>query len=121
MAPRGFASGWFGVRCLFQWPQQGCYEERITIWQASSFEDAIRKAEFEATEYADTHALLYLGLAQGFWMVGEDVTEGSEVFSLLRQSDLGVDAYLEEYFDTGTERQQHWQADPDVPRETSPG
>jgi hypothetical protein len=32
--------------------------------------------------------------------------EGSEVFSLMRQSDLPSDQYLTEFFDTGKERQQ---------------
>jgi len=30
---------------------------------------------------------------------------GAEVFSLLRESDLEPDAYLDAFFDTGTERQ----------------
>lgn len=78
------------------------------MWQAGSYEEAIRKAEFEAGEYAETHDLLYLGLAQGFWVYGDQIGEGSEVFSLVRQSDLGVEEYLEAFYDSGNERQRHW-------------
>jgi hypothetical protein len=108
-APSDFASGWFGVRCLFQWRGQGCFEERITMWRATSFEEAIRKAEFEAANYADTNDLIYLGLAQGFWVFEDRITDGTEVFSLVRESDLDVESYLDAFYDSGSERQRHWQ------------
>jgi hypothetical protein len=105
---RDLASGWFGVRCIFRWLDSPYFEERITIWKADSFDAAIEKAEFEAAEYAETNGLLYLGLAQGFWIYGSRITEGTEVFSLLRGSDLGTEDYLDTFFDTGSERQSHW-------------
>ncbi len=111
-ATKDFASGWFGVRCLFQWKERGSYEERITMWRAGSFEEAIRKAEFEAADYAETNDLIYLGLAQGFWVFGERIVDGTEVFSLVRDSDLGVEAYLDTFYDSGAERQRHWREDP---------
>jgi hypothetical protein len=82
------------------------------MWRAESFAEAIRKAEFEAADYAETNDLIYLGLAQGFWVFGDRISEGSEVFSLVRQSDLGVDEYLETFYDSGSERQSHWGQDP---------
>jgi hypothetical protein len=107
----GLANGWFGVRCFFQWRQQSCFEERITVWKAANYEEAIRKAEFEAIEYAEANKLIYLGLAQGFWIFGDSITEGTEVFSLVRETELGIEDYLETFYDTGQERQRHW-ADP---------
>jgi hypothetical protein len=108
MGARDFAAGWFGVRCIFQSLQQTSYEERITVWKADSFDAAIRKAEFEAAEYAEANGLIYLGLAQGFWIFGNEITEGTEVFSLLRMSELKTDDYLDTFYDTGQERQSHW-------------
>jgi transglutaminase-like putative cysteine protease len=105
---RDFAAGWFGVRCIFQWRHQATYEERITVWHADSFDAAIRKAEFEASEYAEANELIYLGLAQGFWIFGNQIAEGTEVFSLLRMSDLKTDDYLDTFYDSGQERQSHW-------------
>lgn len=116
MEPISFPPGWFGVRCIFQWPQRECYEERVTMWRAQSFEEAIRKAELEAAEYAETHRAAYLGLAQAFRIYDDHISEGSEVFSLLRPSELGVDDYLETFYDTGEERQLHLRAG--TPRST---
>lgn len=50
---------WYSVRCIFKHPsrhdmtKRGLYEERVTIWKANSFEEAIENAELEAKEYAD--------------------------------------------------------------------
>jgi hypothetical protein len=111
MGTRDLASGWFGVRCIFRWLDSACFEERITLWKSDTFDGAIAKAEFEAGEYAEANGLIYLGLAQGFWIFGEQITEGTEVFSLLRGSDLDTEDYLDTFFDTGSERQSHWSED----------
>jgi hypothetical protein len=47
----------------------------------------------------------YLGLAQAY-RLGDPPGDGAEVFSLVRGSDLGDEAYLDTFFDTGTERQR---------------
>jgi hypothetical protein len=46
----------------------------------------------------------YLGLAQAY-RLADDVGHGAEVYSLIRDSDLEPEAYLDAYFDTGAERQ----------------
>ena len=104
---------WYAVRCIFAvgWPPEAAgkiYEERITLWQASSFDEAIARAEAEAEEYASTieeSPSTYLGLAQAFRLF-ESPADGAEVFSLMRESELAPDEYLTTYFDTGAERQQ---------------
>jgi hypothetical protein len=93
---------WFAVRCIFV--HEGLtYEERITIWKASSFNEAYALAEGEAHEYAaDGDRVRYVGLAQAFRLF--DVPgHGAEVFSLLRYSELPVNKYLNTFFDTGQE------------------
>ena len=62
------SSGWYAVRCIFEsnWPppeagETQVYEERITIWKASSMDDAIALAEAEADEYAEAIADAQVG------------------------------------------------------------
>lgn len=112
------ARGWYAVRCVFRAAENrplgptnlgsgtNAYEERITLWRASSFDEAVSKAEVEAQEYAETLGDRYLGFAQGYHL-SEDPGDGGEAFSLIRVSDLEPDAYLNRFFDSGAERQQH--------------
>ena len=105
---------WYAVRCVFRsaWaetseglpPDVHLYEERMTLWQASSLEEAIALAEAEALEYADEEDE-YLDLAQAFKLF-DDPSHGAEVFSLMRSSRLEPDSYLDTFFDTGEERAQ---------------
>jgi len=103
---------WFAVRCVLAsgWASQEVgrplYEERITLWRAANVEDAVERAEAEAKTYAaaiedapDTD----LGLAQAYRLTGEP-GDGTEVFSLLRESRLPPEEYLDAFFDTGSER-----------------
>ena len=103
---------WFAVRCVFAtgWPPEavGSFEERITLWRASSFDEAIERAEAEAQSYAgelEDAPDTYLGLAQAYKLT-DAPGDGAEVFSLLRRSTLSPEAYLRKFFDTGDERQQ---------------
>ena len=65
---------WFAVRCVFAsgWPPDRStpvYEERITLWLATSAEEAIERAEVEAIEYAgaiEESPDTYLGIAQSY-------------------------------------------------------
>lgn len=114
-ANEGGAS-WYGVRCIFAtheikpWgpyqldPGVTSYEERVTIWRATGMEAAIALAEIDAAEYAEALECEYLGLAQCFSFDGEP-RQGTEVFSLIRDSKLPPDEYIEAFFETGTEYQ----------------
>jgi hypothetical protein len=82
------------------------YEERVTLWRASDFDEAIALAEEEANEYAGTLGMVYLGLAQAFHPAESDMRSGAEIFSLVRQSGLEAEAYLTAFFDTGAEFQR---------------
>ena len=103
------ALDWFAVRCVFAVPvavegEGMTYEERVTLWRASGFDTAIVLAEDDARDYADDNDALYLGLAQAY-RLAEPPGHGTEVFSLLRDSDLDSEDYLDAFFDTGGERQ----------------
>jgi len=100
------------VRCIFAcgWPpeEDASFEERVTLWRATSPDEAIRRAEDEAREYASTIEEApgtYLGLAQAYRLVDQP-GDGAEVFSLIRRSELPADDYLDAFFDTGDEYQR---------------
>jgi hypothetical protein len=101
----------YSVRCLFRWqsrPGQRAlylYEERITLWQADSFDQAIELAEQEAKTYADAGEEI-LDYAQAYALSDSVAGHGVEVFSLLRESDLKPEEYVHAFFATGTEHEQ---------------
>lgn len=102
----------FSVRCIFRWqsrPDQvrkHIYEERITLWKANDIDEAIALAEREAQTYASDSGEEYLEFSQAYALVEEPETNGIEVFSLLRESDLEPSQYLDAFFATGSERER---------------
>ena len=105
---------WFGVRCIF-WHDGDSYEERITMWRATSLDEAIAQAEEEAQEYCEGLDCKYVGLAQAYGPATtreqEDAVEiapGTEVFSLVRLSAFEPSEYIDRFFDTGSEIQEGW-------------
>jgi hypothetical protein len=102
------SSGWYGVRCVFEHAGDGghTYEERVTLWRAGTFDEAIALAEAEAEEYAvQLGGITALGLLQAY-VLADEPGQGAEVFSLLRDSELPPDRYLDTFSETGTEYQQ---------------
>ena len=101
----------FSVRSIFRWSPRAdqklkyLYEERITLWQANNIDEAIEKAEKEAKEYIEDSDDEFLGLSQAFSLSEPVKEDGIEIFSLLRESDLEPKEYLDNFFDTGYERQ----------------
>jgi hypothetical protein len=100
---------WYAVRSVFSLPTDGdnSYEERITLWVAGSFDEALEKAEAEAVEYAEFAGATYLAdFGQAYHLADAPPRDGVEVFSLIRESPLTPQAYLDRFFSTGTELQQ---------------
>jgi hypothetical protein len=87
----------------------GAYEERITVWRAASFEAVIARAEAEASEYAaffDQLGTISLKFSQTYKLgIDGAIEDGDEVFSLIRDSELSPQDYIDRHFDTGTEYQ----------------
>lgn len=99
---------WYTVRCVFRWVEweRSPYEERITLWRAESLDDAIERAEREAREYARRNNVEFSGFAQAYKLAEDQSPEsGMEIFSLLRDSDLDPDAYVNTFFSTGAEHE----------------
>jgi hypothetical protein len=94
------------VRTVYRFDREPpTYEERITLWRSGGFADAVALAEQDAHEYAGLFAdCAYVGLAQAYGLA-EEPGHGAEIFSLMRDSDLPADTYLNTFFDTGGERQ----------------
>lgn len=100
---------WYGVRSIICTDHESSpcvYEERVTIWQASTFEDAIGLAEIESLAYSADIGGTSTGLYRAFKIDGT-VGHGSEVFSLVRESTRGPADYIDTFFDTGSECQKH--------------
>jgi plasmid replication initiation protein len=100
---------WYAVRSVFQTPGETdhAYEERITLWQASTSDEALSRAEAEAEEYAEFADVVHLsGFAQVYPLADAPPRDGTEVFSLVRDSALPSNAYVDRFFVTGQERQQ---------------
>ncbi len=101
---------WYTARCIFRHTSSrggtdsGVYEERIVLLRAESFEEAARKAEEEAAVYASgTAGVEYLGYLDVYHLCEDVVGDATEVFSLMRTSELGPGEYLSRFFDTGSE------------------
>jgi hypothetical protein len=100
---------WYAVRSLFRIPgePESVYEERITLWQARSFGQAMERAEAEAEEYAEFSGATYLSdFAQAYHLADAPPRDGAEVFSVVRDSSLPPNAYIDRFFSSGQERQQ---------------
>ena len=72
--------GWFGVRCVFRWSEPVTYEERVTLWEAHSLDDAIAMAEEDALAYASRLNSEYLQMAQAYWIGPSDPNPAPKSF-----------------------------------------
>jgi hypothetical protein len=105
---------WFSVECHFRIPpgdvvmdsgfvlqdRPSMYEQRVTVWQAASREEAALSAEAEADLYAEE-----AGYERLDYVVVYDLdvppTTGAEVWSQVRHTALPPDEYLERYVTEG--------------------
>ena len=108
MAENQTPEPWYGIRLIYKVTGLGkpAYEERVIIVRADSFDDAVRVAERYSKDRYESESTQYLGYATAFHIFDEDgpcLGPGVEVFSLIRESDLDVDDYLDRFHDTGSE------------------
>lgn len=99
---------WYGVRLLYQLTgiKDLAYEERIVIVRASDEDTAIAVAEENSRNSYEDSSTLYTGYAMCFNIFdecGDSLAEGVEVFSLIRNSKLDMEAYIDRFHDTGNE------------------
>ncbi len=105
---------WYSAKCVFRHgpmagdPGRFVYEERVIVLLANDLNEAVRRAEEEAKEYAASlEEVEYTGFVAAYDIGEDEISDVSEVYSILRNSDLETNAFLDRYYDDGTERTQH--------------
>ena len=103
--------GWYSAKSVYrhQLVQDGVtktvFEERVVLFHAANFDEAIAKAETEANRYcSDVENVVYLGFVSVYYLPEDTVDEGTEIYSLMRDSDLSDTEYLTRFHDEGHER-----------------
>ena len=101
---------WYGAKCIFlhsdlQSENGRVYEERVVLIKAENLDEAIERAEKEAKEYAQNlEGCVYLDFVNVFHIYDESIEDGTEIYSLMRDSKLSKNKYLNRFYDTGKER-----------------
>jgi hypothetical protein len=107
---------WYAARCLFSHSvlsgkarRKHVYEERVVLLRANTDNDAIRQAEREARKYARSGmGISYLGYVETYHLFAASIRSGTEVFSLMRSSNLRAEPFLSRYYDDGSEHRRKW-------------
>lgn len=99
---------WYGVRLVYQLIGESgnAFEERVLIVRADDFDSAIERAEQISHDEYEDESTIYTKYAMAFHIFdenGDALGEGVEVFSLIRDSNLAVNDYLDRFHDTGNE------------------
>jgi CMP-N-acetylneuraminic acid synthetase len=103
---------WYGARSIYELigrgPQENggrLFEERVVLVKASSLEEAINEAEQEALAYANEDSgFIYLGYVNVYKLTDTRIKNKTEVYSLMRESALEPQEYIDRFFDTRLER-----------------
>jgi Domain of unknown function (DUF4288) len=100
---------WYGAKTIYKHnlieddTAKTLFEERVVLFQAVDFDGAIAQAEVEAEAYAVSHDVEYLGFMDVFHIFDEKVGQGTEIYSLMRESGLSGPDYLDRFYDDGSE------------------
>ena len=102
---------WYSAKTIFKHSvvdggaQKSVFEERVVLLKATDFREAIEKAEAEAAAYCSASvSAIDLGYVDVYLLSEDAVGEGTEVYSLMRDSKLTDSEYLNQFHDTGNER-----------------
>ena len=97
---------WYSVRSVFRTdrvedgkPAGKMFEERVVVFRALNEQEALAKGEAEARRYAeaDTHPKMLDHLV-AFSLWEEELCEGEEVWSCLRQLEVSDDEFLDRVY-----------------------
>ena len=97
---------WFTVKGLFRWyfkngGETSQFEERIILVQATSFDDALDKAEIEAIEYCEDDPKANFRIESlckfSAYELMDEIDSGIEVFSKRIDSSLDSTSYLKQF------------------------
>jgi hypothetical protein len=105
---------WYGVKSLVRWfSRKGkktlCVEERVVIFKARSFDDAIAQAERELKAYCkrDKDATFNLepaGFINAYWIGDPRLVPGIEVFSRFSKTTLSARSFLKRFYPLSHDR-----------------
>ena len=101
---------WYGVKCLIEKiglsevPDAHVYEERVVIFRASDFDDAMEQAEREASEYAQQSGGHYIGYCNAFKIDSAKIENGTEVYSVMREVTASPSEFITRYYDDGRDK-----------------
>jgi len=106
---------WYSAKCVFRHRahvadlHKFVYEERVIVLRADDLNEAVRRAEDEAKQYATSlEGVEFTGFVAAYDTGEDEITDLTEVYSILRDSDLQSDAFLDRYYDDRSERTQHF-------------
>lgn len=101
---------WYSAKCVFRHNAPAGssgkfgYEERLIVLRADDLPDAIKRAEEEAHEYsAGLDGVEFTGFVSAYDLGEDEIHDLSEVYSVLRDSDLEANSFLDRYYDDGSE------------------
>ncbi|MCH6259323.1 DUF4288 domain-containing protein [Puniceicoccaceae bacterium K14] len=100
---------WFTTKAIFSVPNREelgnyLYEERVLLWNASSFDEAFKLASEEAKEYEkNAEGIRFLGRCDAYQIDHDLIGHGSELWSLQRGSNLEPYYYVKTFIDTERE------------------
>ena len=96
---------WFAVRSVIRFDE--VFEERVVLFSATGADAAIARAEVEAAGYVESLGSgVVLDFQQSYELAEERIEDATELFSLMRTSELDSATYLSTHFNTGAEHQQ---------------
>jgi len=97
---------WYGVRSVFRSDRtedgkpRRVFEERVVLFHATSFEEALAKGVAEAKRYAaDSLHCTMLDHVVAFHIHGEELGDGDEVWSCMRDADVSDDDFLRRIYE----------------------
>lgn len=115
--------GWYSVRSVFRSDRtedgqpRRSFEERVVLFRAASFEDALTKGEAEARRYsADSPRYHMLNHLVAYYIHSDDVLcDGDEVWSSVREVDTTDELFLKKVFEDETESPTNvWRQKPEA-------
>lgn len=97
---------WYSVRSVFRsdtteaGKPRRAFEERVVLFRATSFEEALAKGEAEAKGYAaDALHGVMLDHVVAYHIHDDDLREGDEVWSCVRSVDTSDEQFLRQVYD----------------------
>lgn len=94
---------WFGVKSIIQHKKDDinylAYEERVVLFLAIDFDDAIMQAEIEANQYClNDDTVTNCKFYEAYKIFDEKIIERTEVYSKITDSILDIKHYLDLHY-----------------------